>query len=83
MRALSDGSEGGSLEFVLALARRQWPHAGVSRVSFWTAVVVPVVYPAIWLAGFEEPDRLAATCLLVSLHALALVAGRGYRAQPE
>ena len=50
---------------------------GTRTLGFWTAVVLPLAYPAVLLGGGGSPRALLVGALCV--HILALVVGRGYR----
>ncbi len=46
--------------------------------GFWSAVVLPLTYLPILTGGFTAGER-STFAVLLALHALALVAGHGYR----
>ncbi|WP_276302054.1 hypothetical protein [Halorussus lipolyticus] len=46
--------------------------------GFWSAVVLPALYVPV-LVGGGVPEQRAAFGLLLAVHAVALVAGHGYR----
>lgn len=53
----------------------------VRAASFWTAVLLPLAYPAL-LYGGVRGDELLLLVAAIAAHAVALRAGRGYKA-PE
>jgi len=52
--------------------------ASLSALAFWVAVVLPVFYLSLLVAGIETTGGLALFLGLLGLHLLALVGGRGY-----
>ncbi|WP_255494073.1 hypothetical protein [Halarchaeum sp. CBA1220] len=60
----------------LALLRRP-----LEAIGFWSAVVLPFLYVPLVLSGLQSTGTQYAFALLVALHVVALVAGRGYHAE--
>lgn len=53
--------------------------AGVRRLAFWTAVVLPVLYVPPLIAGPDSPGQLAALAALVAVHVVAILVGHDHR----
>lgn len=60
-------------------------HRGVrttlSAVSFWSAVLLPLVYVPVLLHGPETSAGRLVVLALLALHLLSLVGGRNYKRQ--
>ena len=52
----------------------------VSTLSFWAAIVLPVLYLPLLAAGIDSASGLAVFLGLFALHVLALVGGREHAA---
>lgn len=50
----------------------------MAALAFWGAIVLPVLYLPLFVAGLTSLEKLALFLCLVALHALALFGGRGY-----
>lgn len=50
----------------------------LSALSFWSAVLLPLVYGPVLLHGPETPDEVLVFLGLVGFHLVALVGGRNY-----
>lgn len=57
--------------------------SSLAAVSFWAAIVLPLLYVPVVLAGIETTDGVLVFLGLVGLHLAALVGGRTYRSGPD
>lgn len=70
-------TEGGSL----SVTRRI--RTPLAALSFWSAIVFPVLYLALFVRGIETTTGLGVFLGLFGLHVLALIGGRNYHRSPE
>lgn len=59
-----------------------WVGPLVTTLAFWSAIVLPVLYLSLLVAGIDDTSGLLAFLGLFALHVLALVVGRSYRSGP-
>lgn len=57
--------------------------APLAAVSFWSAILVPLVYPLLFLTGVETVPQFALLGSVIALHALSLLGGHHYHAAGE
>lgn len=48
------------------------------RLSFWSAIVLPVLYLPVLVTGLGTPDRLIVFFVLLTFNVLALLFGHSY-----
>ncbi len=53
----------------------------VQFVGFWTAVVAPLAYPALFVSGLGGRTLLLLLTSVFFANVLGLIVGRGYRAE--
>lgn len=51
----------------------------LSKVAFWVAIGLPVLYLPLFLSGIETLTELFLFIGLLGIHVLALIRGSGYR----
>lgn len=63
-----------------------WVRWGVSAVSFWSAIVLPLIYLTLLATGIDSPSKFRWFLGLVGLHVITLIVGHSFRApggQPQ
>ena len=78
----SDRTEDGPVRFALhGPPGRVPPWVGplVEALAFWSAIVLPVLYLSLLVAGIDDTPGLLTFLGLFALHLVSLVVGRSYR----
>jgi len=74
LRSPTDALPNGSLDFQTLAVRP------VQFLGFWTAVVAPLAYPALFMSRLDGHSLLLLLASVFFANVLGLVIGRGYRA---
>lgn len=56
----------------------RWIRAPMAALSFWCAIILPVLYLPLFASGIETTAGLLAFLGLFGLHVLTLIGGRSY-----
>lgn len=73
----TDGTTSAAPEELPTLPVTRWIRGALERFSFWSAVLLPVLYGALLLPGTVATRELFLIGL-VAAHVLALIGGRSY-----
>lgn len=82
MNTQTNGSNARSTRSRADTPVHRWIRAPVAALSFWSAVLVPVFYVPVFVAGLDSTEKLIVFLGLSTVHLLALIGGRGHNREP-